>query len=123
MNVDIKYWDPSTMREGAVVLVIGRRGSGKSTVAEDILSYRRNVKRGVCVSATEKANPFWGKHIPPCFIHYEYSDDITRDLFKMQRKVKKKTGEVQPAFAIYDDLMFDKSFVKSKWTRRIFMNG
>lgn len=108
MNVDIKYWDPNTMRDGAVVLIIGRRGSGKSTVAEDIMSYRRDVQRGVAVSATEKANPFWSKHIPQCFIKYEYDDNITRDLFKMQRKAKKKMGSVQPAFAIFDDLMFGK---------------
>lgn len=123
MNVDIKYWDPSQMRDGAVVLVVGRRGAGKSTLAEDLMSYKRNVKRGICVSATEKANPFWSKHIPQCFIHYDYDENITKDLFRMQRKVKKKIGHVEPAFAIYDDLMFDKSFVKSKLTRRVFMNG
>lgn len=123
MNLDIKYWDPSTMRDGAVVLIVGRRGSGKSTVAEDLMSYKRGVKRGICISATEKANAFWTNHIPSCFIHYAYDDKITRDLFAMQKKVKKKTGVVEPAFAIYDDLMFDKSFVKSKMTRRVFMNG
>jgi len=123
MNLDIKYWDPSTMKDGAVILIVGRRGSGKSTVAEDLMSYKRNVKRGVCVSATEKANKFWSNHIPSCFIHYSYDDKITKDLFSMQKKVKRKTGTVEPAFAIYDDLMFDKSFVKSKMTRRVFMNG
>lgn len=123
MNIDIRYWDPCQMKDGAVVLVVGRRGSGKSTVAEDLMSYKRNVKRGVCISATEKSNSFWHKHIPSCFIHYAYDDSITRDLFKMQKKVKKQTGRVEPAFAIYDDLMFDKAFVKSKWTRRVFMNG
>lgn len=94
------------MRDGAVVLIVGRRGSGKSTVAEDIMSYKRQVQRGVCVSATEKANSFWSPHIPQCFIHYAYDDAITKDLFRMQKKVKKKTGSVEPAFAIYDDLMF-----------------
>jgi ABC-type cobalamin/Fe3+-siderophores transport system ATPase subunit len=123
MNIDIGYFNPATMREGAVVLVIGRRGSGKSTLAADIMSYQRHSKRGVCVSGTEKANPFWHKHIPECFIYYDYSDNVTKEIFKMQKKVKKKTGFNEPAFAIYDDCMFDKDFMKSKLTRQIFMNG
>lgn len=123
MNVDISYFDPSTMRPGAVVLLIGRRGSGKSTLAADILSYQRDCKRGICVSATEKANPFWSEYIPSCFIHYHYSEKVTKELFKMQKTVKKKTGQVDKAVAIYDDCMFDKSFMKSKLTREVFMNG
>ena len=123
MNLNIKYWDPSSMRPGAVVLIVGRRGSGKSTVAEDLMSYKRDFKRGVCISATERSNQFWSKHIPKCFIHYNWSESITADLFRMQKKVKKKLGFHEPAFAIYDDLMFDKSFVKSKQTRKVLMNG
>ena len=123
MNLDIKYWDPKKMREGAVVLVIGRRGSGKSTLGQDILSYNRKVKRGVCISATERVNPFWSKYIPSCFIHHDWDENIVKDLFKMQQKCKKKLGYCEPAFAIFDDLMFDKSFVRSKQTRKIFMNG
>lgn len=123
MNLDIKYWDPSTMRDGAVVLIVGRRGSGKSTVAADILSYKRDSQRGICISGTERENEYWGKHIPNCFIHYDYKDSITKDLFSMQKKCKKRLGHCEPAFAIYDDIMFDKRFVKSKYTRQVFMNG
>ena len=110
------------MRPGAVVLLVGRRGSGKSTLAADIMSYQRSAKRGIAVSATEKANPFWGKYIPSCFIHYKYSDSVTKKLFDMQKKCKKDTGTIDPAFAIYDDVMFDKSFIRSKLTRQIFVS-
>ena len=123
MNIDIKYFNPANMRPGSVVLIVGRRGSGKSTLAKDIMSYQRHCKRGVCVSATERANPFWKEVIPKCFIHYEYSDNVTKELFKMQKKVKKKLGHNEDAFAIYDDCMFDRAFMKSKLTRRVFMNG
>lgn len=123
MNIDVNYFDPSTMRPGAVVLIIGRRGSGKSTVGADILSFQRDCQRGVCVSATEKENPFWSRYIPRCFIYDEYSDDVTKKLFNMQKKCKREKGTCDKAFAIYDDCMFDKNFMKSKWTRRLFMNG
>jgi len=123
MNININYFNPALMRPGSVVLIVGRRGSGKSTLAKDIMSYQRHCKRGVCVSATEKANPFWSEVIPQCFIHHEYSDSVTKELFSMQKKVKKKLGYNEDAFAIYDDCMFDRSFMRSKLTRRVFMNG
>lgn len=123
MEFNIEWFDPTSMRPGAVVLIVGRRGSGKSTLAADIMSYARGCKRGICISGTERANPFWHSYIPSCFIHYEYSDKVTKSLFSMQKKCKERLGYVEPAFAIYDDVMFDKKFMKSEWTRRVFMNG
>lgn len=120
---NIKYFDPRKIKPGSVVLIIGRRGSGKSTVAEDILSFHRDCSRGVCVSATERSNGFWNKHIPQCFIHYTYSDSLPRQLFRQQQKIKKETGEMPPVFAIFDDLLFDRSFARSKQIRKILMNG
>ena len=120
---NIRYFDPSQIKPGAVVLILGRRGAGKSTVAEDLLSYHRDCSRGLCISATERSNGFWTKHIPQCFIHYEYSDDYTKQLFRQQMKIKKETGTIPPVFAIFDDLLFDKSFSKSKQTRKLLMNG
>ena len=123
MNLDIDYFNPATMRPGAVVLVIGRRGSGKSIISADLASFQRDCMRGICISASEKANPFWKPYIPSCFIYHEYSDAATKKLFRMQAQVKKEKGYNEPAFAIYDDCMFDRSFMKSKFIRQVFMNG
>jgi energy-coupling factor transporter ATP-binding protein EcfA2 len=123
MEYNIKYFDPNRIKKGAVVLILGRRGSGKSTVAEDLLSYRRDCTRGLCISATERSNHFWRKHIPRCFIHYDFNDSLTKHLFNTQNEIRKQTGLMSPVFAIYDDLLFDKRFSKSKQTRRLFMNG
>jgi len=123
MNINIKYFDPSVMKKGAVVMVIGRRGSGKSTMCSDILSYQRSAKRGICISATERANPFWAAHIPKCFLYDEFDSDITKSLFKMQRKCKKELGYAEQSFAIYDDLMFNRNFIKDKTTKQVLFNG
>jgi ABC-type dipeptide/oligopeptide/nickel transport system ATPase component len=122
-DLNIKYFDPSKIKQGAVILIIGRRGCGKSTVAEDLLSYKRDCRRGLAVSATERMNRFWSKHIPRCFIRYEFDEEDTRSLFRTQERTKKKYGECDPAFIIYDDLLFDRKFARSKEVRRVLMNG
>lgn len=122
-TLDVRYFDPRKMRPGAVVLVVGRRGSGKSTLCADLLSYQRALKRGICVSATEKANPYWVKHVPRCFIYEQYSDSVLQGLFAMQQRCKDTTGVMEGAFCVLDDLLYDKSFARSKEVRRVLMNG
>lgn len=122
-SIDIRYFNPKQMKDGAVILVIGRRGTGKSTLIADLMSYKRDIKRGVCVSATEKQNGFYKQHVPPCFVFDEYEDGILESLFEMQSKVKGITGNVEPAFCILDDVLYDRAFVKSKQARKLFMNG
>lgn len=136
LTIDTTYFNPRSIRTSSVILVIGKRGSGKSTVAEDIMSYFTHVKEGVCVSKTDKMNGFWSKHIPKLFIHHEYSDTITQKLLKHQeakwikhqkecwrRGVEPKTEDIEPCFAIYDDVTYDKRFLRDAATRELFMNG
>lgn len=136
MDLDIKYFDPSKMKTTSVVLLIGKRGSGKSTIAEDLMSYHTNIGEGVCVSPTDKLTGFWRKHIPPLFIHHNYTPTITEDFLAHQsekwmaykRKCKEtgeemEEGKIDPAFIIYDDCTYDKSFLKNKGTRELLMNG
>jgi len=132
----IKYFNPSEMRKNPVILVIGKRGSGKSTVAETICSYFAHIEEGLCISPTDHFSGFWARHIPPLYIHGEYNPGITKRLLdhqynkwkKYKQKCKKrgkkpKPGKISPAFAIYDDVSFDKSFFRDLMTRKLLMNG
>lgn len=134
--VDIDYFDPSSMKKNCIVFIIGKRGSGKSTVAEHIMSYHTDIKEGICISKTDKMNGFWTRHLPPLFIHHNYSPSITYKLLDHQeakwqkhKKECKRQGikpnleDIEPVFAIYDDITYDKSFLKDKATRELFMNG
>ena len=135
-EIDVDYFDPSTIRKSSIIFIIGKRGSGKSTVAEDIMSYHTDIKEGICISKTDKMNEFWTKHLPPLFIHHEYNSSITyrllshqEDKWQKHKKACRKRGEepklkdIEPVFAIYDDITYDKSFLKDKATRELFMNG
>ena len=136
MDLGIKYFDPRVIKPNSVVLMIGRRGSGKSTVAEDFMSYHTQISEGVCVSPTDSMNRFWTKHIPPLFIHHSYSHDITEKFLghqeaKWKKEVKRcnrkgvepNCKDIEPAFVIYDDVTYDKSFLRNTMTRRLLMNG
>ncbi len=134
--LDVQYFKPRSIKQNSVIFIIGKRGSGKSTVAESIMRHHRNIKEGVCISKTDKMNRFWSKHIPELFVHHKYSPKITDRILthqekrwaKIERRCIERGEEPDPAnippvFAIYDDVTYDKSFLRDDATRELFMNG
>jgi hypothetical protein len=136
MDVNIRYFDPSKMSRTASVLLLGRRGSGKSTMAEEIMRQQTHIKEGICVSPTDCMTNFWRRHMPPLFIHHDYESGVIEEFLnhqerkwlKYKRECKQRgeepeEGRVEQAFIICDDVTYDKSFFKNKATRRLYMNG
>ena len=56
---NIKF-DPNT-NSGPVVVLIGRRDTGKSFLVRDMLYYHQDIPIGTVISGTESGNGFYGK--------------------------------------------------------------
>ena len=119
--------------KGPVVVLIGRRDTGKSFLVRDLLYYHRNIPIGTVISGTEAGNGFYSSHVPKLFIHEEYNSGIIENILKRQRSVIKEVkkqiqvyrkSQIDPrAFCILDDCLFDSSWTKDKMMRLLFMNG
>ena len=131
--LNLRKFDPSKIAKGSVVVLIGKRNTGKSFLVKDILYYKRDIPVGTVISASESANCFYGDMMPGLFIHDEYKPEIINSLCKRQEIVVKKLkaeekqlgkSNIDPwAFLILDDLMYDTSWIKEKTIRMLFMNG
>jgi hypothetical protein len=128
MNLQLKKFNMSSISDNSVVVLIGKRNTGKSYLVKDLLFYQQDIPVGSVISPTEQANKFYSNIIPPIFIHDEYSEPITCNLLKRQKKLKKlensghKDLDVR-TFLILDDCLYDKSWQKDPNIRNIFMNG
>ena len=121
-SINLRKFDPSRIAKGSVVIMIGKRNTGKSFLVRDLLYYKRDIPVGTVISATESANCFYGEMMPGLFIHDTFSPEIPSSLVKRQSVVVKKmkqeeqlTGRshIDPwAFLILDDLMYDTSWLK-----------
>jgi hypothetical protein len=119
--------------KGPVVVLIGRRDTGKSYLVRDLLFYQQDIPIGTVISGTEAGNSFYGEHVPKLFIHEEYSSGIIENILKRQRQCMKqvhqelqmyKKSNIDPrAFCILDDCLYDSSWTKDKLMRLLFMNG
>tara|TARA_Y100000389_G_scaffold68803_1_gene65333 strand:+ start:6204 stop:7070 length:867 start_codon:yes stop_codon:yes gene_type:complete len=140
MKLQLKKFDMSSIASDKVVVLIGKRDTGKSFLCRDLLWYHQRIPVGTVISATELANNFYSKMVPPIFIHNEYSEDIVQRVLLRQEKALMKKRQIElrnrgmqfaggnkpdnmNAFLILDDCLYDSSWTKSKAVRSLFMNG
>jgi len=119
--------------KGPVIVLIGRRDTGKSYLVQDLLFYHQDIPIGTVISGTEAGNGFYGNHVPKLFIHDEYNTAIIENILKRQKTVLKqvkkeienyKRCNIDPrAFVILDDCLFDSAWTRDKMMRLLFMNG
>jgi len=139
MTLELKKFDMKNIsfrpdeNKGPVIVLIGRRDTGKSYLVRDLLFYHQDIPIGTVISGTEAGNGFYSEHVPKLFIHDEYNSAIIENILKRQRTVLKqikkeievyRKSSIDPrSFVILDDCLFDNSWTKDKMMRLLFMNG
>tara|TARA_A100001037_G_scaffold129301_1_gene117119 strand:- start:221 stop:1018 length:798 start_codon:yes stop_codon:yes gene_type:complete len=128
MNLELKKFDMSQIADNSVVVLIGKRDTGKSYLCRDILHTHRSIPVGQVISGTEGANQFYQQIVPKLFIHDEFRTDIVQNMLKRQKLMieKKNGGSIntdERAFLILDDCLYDNTWAKDKYMRSVFMNG
>ena len=139
MNLELGKFDMKQIsfkpneNKGPVIVLIGRRDTGKSFLVRDLLYHHQDIPIGTVISGTEEGNGFYGTMIPKLFIHDEYNTAIVENVLKRQRGVLKqmkkeidsyKRTTIDPrTFLILDDCLYDASWSKDKMMRLLFMNG
>ena len=133
MSLELKKFNMNQIDSDKVVVLIGKRETGKSFLVKDLLYHNQEIPVGTVISGTEGANSFYSKIMPSIFIHGEYKPEIVKNVLKRQKKIinsiqqeKSDLGQtnIDPrAFLILDDCLYDKSWVNNKDVRSLFMNG
>ena len=139
MTLELKKFDMKTIsfrpdeNKGPVIVLIGRRDTGKSFLVRDLLYHHQDIPLGTVISGTEAGNGFYSQHVPKLFIHDEYNSVIIEKILKRQRTVIKqirkevevyRKSSIDPrAFVILDDCLYDASWTRDKVMRLLFMNG
>ena len=139
MNLELKKFDMRKISfdpnstQGPVIVLVGRRDTGKSFLVRDLLYYHQDIPIGTVISGTEAGNGFYGELVPKLFIHDEYNSVIIENILKRQKIVLKqikkeklaygKSNIDARAFVILDDCLYDNSWSREKVMRLLFMNG
>lgn len=132
-DIRLRKFDMKTLKAGSVVVLIGKRETGKSFLVRDILYHNKDMPIGTIISGTEGANSFYSHMVPSIYIYGEYEPQIIDNVIKRQVLVRKEMKKevamrghtnIDPrAFLILDDCLYDASWTKDKNVRSLFMNG
>lgn len=133
MKLELKKFDITKVQDDKVIVMIGKRGTGKSYLIQDLLFYHQDIPVGTVISPTEPANKFFSKFVPNIFIHEEYKAGIVDNYVRRQKMAVDKVNQemalygqsrMDPrAFLILDDCLYDNSWTKDRNIRYIFQNG
>jgi energy-coupling factor transporter ATP-binding protein EcfA2 len=108
---------------GSKIVIIGKPGTGKSTLMKALMRSKNFIPACVVVSGSENTNKFYEKLIPSSFIFNEYKPEIVQNfLHRQQLSIQMRVSNPW-AMLILDDCMTDPSIFKTEIQRKIFKNG
>ena len=119
-------------RKSPMIVIIGKKDTGKSFLVRDILfNTQECYPIGTVISGTEVANEFFQHMVPSKLIHDKYKPEIVTNVIRRQLTLKQArnrsgagSSSIDPrAFLILDDCLYDGSWIKEESTRYVFMNG
>lgn len=124
MKLRIRQWDPGTIKDGRIICLCGRRGTGKSQVMKSLMYHLRGrLDFGVAMTPTEDSMDMFREHIPDSWIYPEYSQLKLEQMLRIQRKCQREKKAAKHLFVFMDDCMYDKRVLRSTAMRDLFMNG
>jgi hypothetical protein len=132
-QLSLKRFDITEIRYDNVIVLVGRRKSGKSIAIKDLMYYHQDIPLGTVISPTEGPNPFFSDFVPSLFIHDDYTPELLENVVKRQKltmkkviREKKQYGRetIDPrSFLILDDCLYDNIWAKDTNMKYLFMNG
>lgn len=131
-KLPINEFKLESMCENPSIVMIAKRGSGKSVVCKAILRHFSNIPVGMIIAPTDRMNCFYGNFFPNTYIHYDYRSDIIEKLLYRQDKIieKRKNKEKKNikidsrAFIVMDDCLSKKgTWMKDQPITELLYNG
>ena len=131
-KLPIRQFKLEKMCINPAVIMVAKRGSGKSWVIKAMLAHFKDIPAGLIIAPTDRMNCFYANFFPESYIHYEYKPEILSKLLARQEamidKVKEKEAHgkrVDPrAYLVMDDCLGDKkAWANDKHIAELMYNG
>jgi hypothetical protein len=138
-NLNIREFDPSILEKrrlngsSPTILLLGKRGSGKSTLGIDLVWNMKDIALFIAMSETEEGNHFYRQYFHPLTVHGEYKAEIVNNIIKKQKEKLRKCDkegidtDKRPDLGVgllLDDCGFKaRKLMSSPDISQIFQNG
>ncbi len=121
--LSIPPFDVNDSGKGVKIVVIGKAGTGKSTIINDIIASKAHlVPVAQIFSGTEDSNHFYSSKFPSCCV-YNKLDMKAIENFIMRQKIAMRYLENPWAIQIIDDCTDNPSVLKHPTFQNYYKNG
>lgn len=128
--VNIRRFNPNQIATGSIILVLGERGTGKTTFIKNCLLHSfRGYPMGIVMVGTCDTEEEYARHCPPTLIYNDFRPEVIDNMIQQQDKRRKKvagqmTKQSPPMFLIIDDLTYKfRQVNKDPGILKLFFNG
>ena len=130
--LNIAEFKLESMMPDPSILIMAKRGSGKTEISREIIHHYRNIPGGVVISPVDKINPVYKYFFPDLYIHYTANEPLLRKILARQPMIieaqtdKKKFGvDIDPsAILVMDDcLPMKKGWAKDENIMKLLLNN
>jgi hypothetical protein len=120
----LRKFDMSRMQNSVRIAIIGRSGSGKTVLIEDIMKHKRHIPSGICISGTIEGRKAYAKFMPDTYIYPKYNPDVVKTFLNNQMDKIEQREPNPDAFMIMDDCFHEAdTWNKNDEINYIFMNS
>ena len=130
MKLKIRKWNIAehlTKKPGSIILLLGKRGTGKSVMMIDIarvLQESGHIDLAIGMSPTDESNQTLSCFLPKTLIYPDFNENIVEKIMDEQKRQIKLGKTPKRVFIFMDDCGYDsKAIFNSKVMKRLFYNG
>jgi hypothetical protein len=108
---------------GSKIVVVGKPGTGKSTLIKSILYYKKHIfPCGIAMSGSEDSNHAYKEMFPSTFVFNQYNEQKVKDFIKRQ-KLSSEHLENPWSVLILDDCTDDPRIFNEPLQQALFKKG
>jgi hypothetical protein len=131
-KLNITEFKLNMIGKNAAIVIIAKRGSGKSFLCRELINHFRNYPAGIIISESERFDDFYLEFFPGAFIYDHYIPEILDKLFNRQIKIKEKNKLLKKMgkridrriFIIMDDcLSSSDNWKRDEHIKQLLFNG
>jgi hypothetical protein len=131
-KLPIRSFHLEDMADFPAIVMVAKRGSGKSWVCRAILKRYKHFPVGLVIAPTDKMNSFYADFFPETYIHYEYRSELIQKVLGRQEKMKYKADARAKkgkfvdtrCFLVMDDcLASSKTWMRDQPIKELLFNG
>ena len=124
MRLRIQRFDPAKqVKQHRVIIIIGRRGTGKSILLKDLCYHLRDRwDFGIACTPTEETAETFRSMMPDSWVFDGFDMNRLEQMMLMQR-ANQTRGKERSLFLLTDDCGFDRGSFRGKAVRDLMMNG